>query len=139
MNLIVIILLMFCWRIMAYKEDLNTSFVDKYCVVVGEYRRGYLYTDGYEKLKDIYFNDAVNLDIPELYNEDGELNEEVYNDLSICDIDTDVQQVLVGKEITENLLENEDGTLYESDENFFCPVSINGKKENVRIPKYLYK
>ena len=128
---------------MSYKEDLNTnhvntSFVDKYCVVVGEYRRGYLYTDGYEKLKDIYFNNAVDLYIPELYNEDGELNEEVYNDLSICDIDTDVQQVLVGKEITENLLENEDGTLYEEDENFLCPVSINGKKENVRIPKYLY-
>lgn len=108
--------------------------VDKDLVVVGEYRSGYYSTQGYEKIKRSYFDSATNLDIKYIDNGKGELIEDPdeYNELSIQDINRDVQQVLVGDEILEHLTDTEP-------ENgcWTCIVRINGGFDYVKIPDFL--
>lgn len=107
-------------------------------VVVGEYYRGFLYTDGYENLKQLYFDKACDLWIDNLYLEkDGDymLNEEVYNDLTIQDIKTDVQQVLTGDDIIDHIVDTDPEEDY-----FKVQVSINGGYDYVKIDKdYIIK
>ena len=102
--------------------------------VVGDYNYGYYNFDGYDKLKQMIFEENDCSNIKNLYNIDdnGEvsINQEVYNELSLCDIDHDIQEVLVGDKIVEHLVDDEP----DDDGHYTCRVSINGGWDYVKIP-----
>ena len=109
---------------------------DKNLVVVGDYSRAYYNTDGYEKLKRMIFEEDDNFYNADenlfFKNEEGEivLNDELYNKLKIEDIDNDIQQVLIGDDIINNLVDDKP----DDNGDYTCRVRINGGWDYVKIP-----
>lgn len=114
----------------------KTEFLknNKNLVVVGDYDEGYYYED-YNKLKQILFDerDTTYLDVYEFNEEEEEyvLNEKKYNQLSLYDIDRDIQQTLTAEEVVNNL--------YSHQGNYYCKVRINGGYDWVLIPSYFFE
>ena len=105
-------------------------------VVVGDYHYGYYNFDGYDKLKQKIFDENENncSNIKNLYKVDdnGEvyINQDVYDELLLSDIDSDIQQVLIGDDIVNHLVDDEP----DDDGYYTCRVSINGGWDYVKIP-----
>lgn len=114
------------------KQDFLKDY--KNLVVVGDYRVGY-YHENYDKLKQFLFDkcDTTYLDVFDFNEEEEEyvLNEKKYNQLSLTDIDSDIQQILKGEEIINNL--------YSHQGNYYCEVRINGGYDWVEIPSHFFK
>ena len=121
------------------KQDFLKDY--KELVVVGDYRVGY-YHENYDKLKQFLFDkcDTTYLDVFDFNEEEEEyvLNKKKYNQLSLTDIDSDIQQVLTAEEVVNNLycFEDDHG---EVDPNYFCKVRINGGYDWVLIPGYFFE